>query len=274
MIRKKGSNSIINIYFKRKGDYFVDNKYYLYIEDSGKFKNPEDNHIVYSFILFDKKQRKKFNRVFEYNKKEITEKKEIKGKEFLEKLNSKSKEPIKKSKFELMIKSGGEATLSGSIIWCKEQSKYEDLNISDWEEIDKKIWMISTIIKKIRENNKISDFSHLNIFLDNEPLQKPEYIMSKLNEDYSHSGIIRYLRAKKIRIDNVKFLDSKESSPIQYIDILAHATYKIFDNPTKVKLFADIIDLYIDGLYIIFQGFDCKNKLNDIKCNCKTMENV
>lgn len=233
----------------------MDNKYYLYIEDSGKFRNPEDNHIVYSFILFDKKQRKKFNRVFEYRKKSITEKKEIKGKEFLEKLNSKSKEPNKKSKFESMIKSVEESTLAGSIIWCKEQSKYDDLNINGWQEIDKKIWMISTIIKKISENNKMSNFSHLNIFLDNEPLQKPEYIMSKLNEDYcQYSGIIRYLRAKKIRIDNVEYLDSKESSPIQYIDILAHSTYKIFDNPTKVKLFADIIDLYIDGLYIIFQG--------------------
>lgn len=253
----------------------MENKYYLYIEDSGKFKNFNDKHIVYSFILFDKKGRKNFNRIFKYNKKAVVEKAEIKGKEFLNKLNAKKKEPLKRIKYELMIKSGEEAIACGSVIWCKEKSQYDDFNIDNKTEMDKKIWMISTIIKKLAEQNKIETGSTINVFLDNEPVQDAEYIKSKLNENYcEYSGIIRYLRYRQINIEKVEYLDSKLSLPIQYVDILAHSTFKLFDNPTKVQLYSSIIDLYVNGLYVIFQGFIMQNKLNDVKCDCRTMESA
>ncbi|MGL4616765.1 MAG: hypothetical protein ACRCUM_00855 [Mycoplasmoidaceae bacterium] len=132
------------------------NEYYLYIDDSGKFKNPKDNHVVYSFVLLNKIQKRKFEEVFSHfrNALILEGEEEIKGQKILNKLNRKSYFPIEKYQIESMIESGKEATLVGSVIWCKNKSKYEDTRISSREEFYKKLWMISTIIKKAHEKKQ------------------------------------------------------------------------------------------------------------------------
>ncbi|MGL4616766.1 MAG: hypothetical protein ACRCUM_00860 [Mycoplasmoidaceae bacterium] len=107
------------------------------------------------------------------------------------------------------------------------------------------------------------------MFLDKEPGLEAESIKRELNNrQCKYNKNIQYLGFNNIRISYVELLDSKKSLPIQYADILAHSTFKIFEEPEKVKPFAEIINLYINGLYVTFQGFDCNEKLSKIICNC------
>jgi|GEM_PF-1966673 len=39
-------------------------KYYIYIDDSGKFRTGIDGHVIYSYLVFDKEQRENFNSNF------------------------------------------------------------------------------------------------------------------------------------------------------------------------------------------------------------------
>lgn len=254
------------------------NKFYLYIDDSGKFNTKNDKHVIYSFILFDKFGRKKFvSQASKAKDKIYDQKKELHGNEFIRRLNKLKKDPHKKANFEFLIKCYECSIVCGSVIWCKNisSSSTENLNIN--QELNKKIRMISIILKKIHENKFIDSNSFIKIYLDNEKIvkdEKPNTIKEILNKDFSNfSGDIRYLRSKKIYIGNVEYLDSEKSLPIQFADIIANVTHKKCNNETdKIKLFFELFNTYSETIYVIFPGYKYNNNIYTLSCECFNLD--
>jgi hypothetical protein len=133
--------------------------------------------------------------------------------------------------------------------------------------------MVSIILKKIRENNFIPRNSTINIYLDNEKIKKDErsdLVKYILNEDYSQfSKDIRYLRANRIRIDKIDYLDSTKSLAIQFADIIANVTYKKYKNENdKIKLFFELFKRYSKTIYCIFPEYKYNYDIEELECIC------
>jgi hypothetical protein len=249
-------------------------KYYLYIDDSGKFNTLDDDHVIYSFVLFDKPGRKHFfSKAKRFKDNIYSEKKELHGNEFIGRLNRLKKDPVKRANFESLISCYSCSIINGSVIWCKNKSIYPTSNLNLSQELIKKIRMVSIILKKIRENNFIPRNSTINIYLDNEKIKKDErsdLVKYILNEDYSQfSKDIRYLRANRIRIDKIDYLDSTKSLAIQFADIIANVTYKKYKNENdKIKLFFELFKRYSKTIYCIFPEYKYNYDIEELECIC------
>lgn len=254
----------------------ISKTFYLYIDDSGKFHNNKDSHVIYSYILLDKRTRDKFNEKFVNASLPLRSVgKQIKSKKYIKKdllywqswLPEKDKGDSFFRKYKYAIKRNNAALINrydnfftifsnycldfGSVSWCKKtfNPKFfvEKSKDNAEKNLQKKKFMILTIIKKLIDSGKIKKDSDLKIYIDIETddcidcdlkasivrnylMQKPDPPFVRVN------GMIYSIWANNINI-SIEYLESNVSFPIQASDILANATYKILSTQNELKNF-------------------------------------
>jgi|GEM_PF-1599863 len=225
--------------------------YYLYIDDSGKFHNKRDKHVVYSFLLFDKKGRKKyFDKLFKaattnFPSGDIRAKNGIKITK-----NSLVLEPIKGTifcnkypgyvrrqdnrflnRFNSLLIPYNECLYIGSVAWCKEKEKnFDESERTKESYILKKSIMISAILAFLIENKIIEKNSQLKIYIDREtdidlPDEfKRKQLISYLNNDIKTSKI---KESTKDIEDNKNILNEDVFSSDAYSSCIKKAGLKV-----------------------------------------------
>lgn len=216
-------------------------EYWLYLDDSGKFLNQKDKHVLYGGVLFNnKKKRNNFITNFKIAKDKITKKPEIKGNDLAKKYIKYKKNPYKKANIENLIKQYNLVDTIFCVWTCKDELFFSTL---DEEHAKlKRNEMIALLLKVLVETNKILPDSTINIYIDTSNTEKileidAQVLLSYLNKDYSINEIIRFLRAKKIYIRKILHLDSKKSDCIQASDIIVNFSNKYLNQyPNSKKL--------------------------------------
>ncbi|WP_342274870.1 DUF3800 domain-containing protein [Spiroplasma endosymbiont of Cantharis lateralis] len=285
-------------------------KYYLYIDDSCKFYNQKDDHVIYSYVLLDKEKRDEFNEKYiesmknirmlgkhienkKYDKNDLSlwyswidEK--YKANDIFSKyktaINKKNKKNI--DKYEKLFSIFNNNCIDfGSVSWCKkgeDSTKFIQVN-SDraLNDLQKKKFMIISIVKKIIDDNLLESNAFLKIYLDVETDDNIDlelkasiienYLMQIPNPPYFYINKMLYARyAKKINI-SVEYLESDKSFPIQFADILANATNKILNKNLDLELFFPYfknysINFLVKSLFS-FDVIDMSSSNNIKKCN-------
>ncbi|WP_342265964.1 DUF3800 domain-containing protein [Spiroplasma endosymbiont of Villa modesta] len=247
------------------------NEYWLYLDDSGKFLNKSDKHVIYGGIIFNNKnKRNNFIKSFIEAKKKVTKKSEIKGDDIAKKYIKFKKSPYKKADIENLI-SKYKIIDNLFCVWtCKK-----DLILPTSDEEHAKLKnneLIALLIKKLIENKTILPNSNINLYIDDiytQPIQEIDAINLKsyLNKNYSKNGIIRFLRTKNIIINKVKYLDSKIYNCIQACDIIANFCNKYLNKHKDAKQLLNIFENFEFNIIACkFPVIIYNNSILDIKC--------
>lgn len=198
-------------------------KFYIYVDDSGKFEKPNNNFVIYSYIVLTKEQRKTFvdfylskwwfisNPACNHSDDEISELvqnyhngnnakkadylsgifKEIpKGHGFICQYNEaiKYKETESIQRIEKFLEIFKIPKYVGSVLWCKNCSESPISKNNRSEHIlNRKKYMISIILKDLLNKGIINKSDEVNIFIDEEFTDYTNKVVSLNFQNYLNS---------------------------------------------------------------------------------------
>lgn len=246
-------------------------EYWLYFDDSGKFLNKKDNHVLFGGILFkNKNKRNNFIQKYKTAKSKITNKSEFKGNDFATKYKKHKRSPYKKANLENLIKQYELVDEVICVFACKK-----DLKEPAYDEEHAKLkrnFMIALLLKKLIETKKILPNSIIRIYLDkmdSEAIQETDAKRLKeyLNKNYSANKIIRFLRAKNIHIQRVQHLDSETSDCIQAADIISNFSNKYLNrHPQANELLGLFKNFKIKVFACKFPNIEYNEDVQSLEC--------